>query len=996
MTVLPVTCSFDPPVVHGDANVVLTVSAPANAVSQTFNMWIKAYDNGILLDNLTPTTSVFEYNVQVNPTSPNLLVGGDTNLAVTIGGATNEPVTLACNGLPPGVSCRPTPSSIWPGTAAGLNLTSNPLLTVPGTKTFTVTGSAMGGIRSSNLTLTISDFSLSSSTVGDLSLNVGASATRSIQAKALGGVGGPLTLSCAVSGAPVGVSCSVPASVTPTATGANVSVIVTAALGSSAGAYTVVVTGSDAVLSHTYSFLAQARGYHLVATPSSRAVGTVPSGQTDHTTYALSDFGDNGFSSSVTLSCVTPLPTGVTCAFSPSSLIPNGSGATSTLTLTVSSTTPPGNYSLNVKGVSGTITRQLPLTLITGGPNFTQVVTPATVSAVRGTGGSYTVTYTLLGGMSDPIAVGCSAAAAGITCAANPDTVIPGVTPSNQSTVTFNTTGGTPTANTMVAITGSALGIVRSNSVTLSVKDFSLTSTTAGDLSITAGATAMRSVQAKSLNGLTGAVALSCAIDGAPAGVTCAVPATITPSSTGASFNATIATTSAAPAGGYLVTVSGTTGGQTRQYQFTAQIRDYSVFADNVVSIGNIPAGQTDVVLNPFFLSALNGFNSTVSLSCAAPLPTGVTCSFSPVSLVPGPGFPTPPTHSSLTLKVSPTTPNGAYPITVHLTTGTLVKSKTFTLNVGGPNFIPTIAPASAGSLLGTPAMYTVTFLTAGGMNTPIDVTCEAAVAVACNANPAQVTPGVTPGNQSIITVTGTPGVTPVANTLVLVSGYSSDLNRHRGILATYAPRDFALSTTTPARVVNAASSVATTVTTKALNGFSGLVALACSIDNAPAGMTCTLPASVSPSSTGSSLSVTVATTAATPAGTYTVHVNGSNSGQTRSMTFTVDVRDFSLQASPSTQTIPGTATGSTTFSLTLTALNGFASTVSLSCATPLPTGLTCAFSPASMVPSGAGSTSTLTVNVTASNTQGDHPLTIRTASGGLVRQQAVTVTHGP
>jgi hypothetical protein len=47
-------------------------------------------------------------------------------------------------------------------------------------------------------------------------------------------------------------------------------------------------------------------------------------------------------------------------------------------------------------------------------------------------------------------------------------------------------------------------------------------------------------------------------------------------------------------------------------------------------------------------------------------------------------------------------------------------------------------------------------------------------------------------------------------------------------------------------------------------------------------------------------------------------------------------------------------------------------------------------------VPSGAGSASTLTVNVTASNTQGDHPVIIRAASGALVRQQTVTVTHGP
>src|SRR5207248_1699785 len=141
-------------------------------------------------------------------------------------------------------------------------------------------------------------------------------------------------------------------------------------------------------------------------------------------------------------------------------------------------------------------------------------------------------------------------------------------------------------------------------------------STTVSDLSINAGTTAMRGVQVKSLNGLTGTVALSCAIDGAPAGIACTVPASTTPSATGVTVNATIATTSAAVAAPYLVTVSGTNGGQTRQYQFTTQVRDYTVTADNSVSIGNIPTGQTDVVLNAFILTALNGFNSSVGLSC--------------------------------------------------------------------------------------------------------------------------------------------------------------------------------------------------------------------------------------------------------------------------------------------------------------------------------------------------------------------------------------------
>jgi subtilisin family serine protease len=947
----------------------------ANAATRSNQFYLIVQDLTVNVSALSATT---------------ITAGGSADYIVGVGGVAGS-ITFGCAGLPAGVSCSANPASVSGGGQSTVTVSTTPGVTPPGTSTITFVVAEAGVQKSTTASLTIKDFAVSSANLNPTA-NVGSSATVAMVTKAFAGFSSTVALACA--GLPPGATCSFSNNnFVPSATGTSTTVTIATTTAVPGGVYPFTITATSQGQTRTLNATLTVKDFHFASTPTSRSVGTVPSGQTDHTTYALSAFADNGFSSSVALSCVTPLPTGVTCAFSPSSVTPSGAGVASTLTVTVASTTLAGSYTLSVKGVAGSIIRQLPLTLNTGGPNFTQAVTPVSVNTVRGSGGSFTVTYTSLGGMSDPIAVGCSAPAAGMACSAVPATVTPGVTPNNQSVVTFTTSGATPTANTTVAIAGSALGIVRSNSATLSIKDFSLTSTAVGDLSINAGVSAMRSMLLKSLNGLTGTVALSCAIDGAPAGVTCTVPASATPSASGATVTATIATTSAAPAAGYVVTVSGTSGGQIRQYQFTTQIRDYTVTLQDSVLIGAVPAGQTDSANNVIFLQAANGFNSSVTLSCLGPLPTGVTCTFSPVTLVPTPhGQP-----SALLVKASSTTPSGSYPITVRSTAGTLVKNTIFTLNVGGPNFIPIVTPTTVASLLGTPATYSVTFLIAGGMNTAIDVTCPStAPGITCTANPLQVLPGVTPGNQSIITVTGTPGVTPLSNVGVMIEGRSLDLARRKVFVATYTPRDFALSTTTPARSVNAASSVGTVVAAKALNGFSGVVTLGCSIDAAPTGMTCTLPASVSPSATGAGVTVTVATTAATPAGTYTVHVNGSNSGQIRSASFTVDVRDFSLDASPSTQTIAGTGTGSTTFAITLTALNGLASSVSLSCGTPIPTGLACSFSPSSMVPSGAGSASTLTVNVTASNTQGDHPLIIRAASGTLVRQQTVIVTHGP
>src|SRR5207247_480308 len=113
-----------------------------------------------LLSYLTPTMSIFDYSVSASPTSLSLVIGGNTNLAVTMGGVSGEQVVIGCSGLPAGVSCIATPPSTWPGFPVTLNLSSDPFTTVPGTTTFTVTGSAMGGVRrSANLTLKTTDFS---------------------------------------------------------------------------------------------------------------------------------------------------------------------------------------------------------------------------------------------------------------------------------------------------------------------------------------------------------------------------------------------------------------------------------------------------------------------------------------------------------------------------------------------------------------------------------------------------------------------------------------------------------------------------------------------------------------------------------------------------------------------------------------------------------------------------------------------------------------------
>jgi len=137
------------------------------------------------------------------------------------------------------------------------------------------------------------------------------------------------------------------------------------------------------------------------------------------------------------------------------------------------------SFPLTVKATAGTLVRQQAIAVTLWGPNFTQAVTPTTQNVTNGNSTTFTVTFTSLGGMADPIMVGCASLPAGVACTPNPAQVTPGTTPNNQSVVTFATNVGlpTPAANATVAIVGTSAALnnlTRSTNVTLSVKDFNL------------------------------------------------------------------------------------------------------------------------------------------------------------------------------------------------------------------------------------------------------------------------------------------------------------------------------------------------------------------------------------------------------------------------------------------------------------------------------------------------------------------------------------------
>lgn len=195
----------------------------------------------------------------------------------------------------------------------------------------------------------------------------------------------------------------------------------------------------------------------------------------------------------------------------------------------------------------------------------------------------------------------------------------------------------------------------------------------------------------------------------------------------------------------------------------------------------------------------------------------------------------------------------------------------------------------------------------------------------------------------------------------------------------------FSIAASPTSATVAPGGSASYSVTISRTGGFSDPVTLSAS--GLPAGATATFTPNPADSST-----LTVVTSAATPAGTYPLTITGAAGGTTHSTTSTLVVSqpppppaaDFSLVASPASQSV--LRGGSTSYAISITPSNGFSSAVTLA-VSGLPAGSTASFSP-----NPTSSTSTLSVATSSTTKTGTFTLTISGTSGSLAHTTAVTL----
>jgi hypothetical protein len=292
-------------------------------------------------------------------------------------------------------------------------------------------------------------------------------------------------------------------------------------------------------------------------------------------------------------------------------------------------------------------------------------------------------------------------------------------------------------------------------------------------------------------------------------------------------------------------------------------------------------------------------------------------------------------------------------------------------------DFSISVSPSSQTLNPGNSTTYTVTI---GALNGFSGVVTLSASGLPSGASAGFSPATITGSGTSTMTVTTGTGA-PTGNSTLSITGTSGSLTHSAtATLVVASAADFSIFASPSSQTVNPGNSTTYTVTIGALNGFSGVVTLSAS--GLPAGASAGFsPATITGSGTST---MTVTTGTGTLTGNSTLSITGSSGTLTHSATATLVVAvlvspDFSIAVSPSSQTVnPG---NSTTYTVTIGALDGFSGVVTLS-ASGLPSGASAGFSPATITGSG---TSTMTVTDGTNTSLGTSALTLSGTSGSTV-----------
>ncbi len=333
-------------------------------------------------------------------------------------------------------------------------------------------------------------------------------------------------------------------------------------------------------------------------------------------------------------------------------------------------------------------------------------------------------------------------------------------------------------------------------------------------------------------------------------------------------------------------------------------------------------------------------------------------------------------------------------------TSGTTKKLRVSTYGRGVWEYALAVAPDYTNAIGNTPqtiyasqtATFNGTLMATGGYASSVNLSCTGNAPSTCTLNPTHAIPTAT-GTPYTLTAAGPVGDYGFQSHAV----GSDDQPITHDAAVTLHVVDFDLTAPNPnaLSVAPRGTSNSSTFQVTAAGSFSGVVALSCA-SGLPANTTCNFSPSNAVSPTAANpvtVTLTVTAGANTPAGgpgTVTLSAMASGAPTPKTQTFTLTVTtplpDFTLSvtASPNS-TVAGL---SVTWNGTLKSINGYNTSVNLSCSGNAPA--TCSATPSSVVPTASGAAFTITAGSAAA---GFFNFNIQGTDGALTHAQAASLT---
>jgi uncharacterized membrane protein len=445
-----------------DSGVVLVLAGEWNVGVSRPIFWNTAE----LFDATTPN-----FTLSVTPASYAVALGTPASFTVTVAPTNGFAGNVSLSAPPPSEATATLSTNTIPNGSGTSTLTVTPTSSnTPGIFNYYAGVTATSGSLTHSVSVTLEVNSLSTP---DFSLNTtpasqtvlpGNGTSYALSLTPSNGFASNVSLS--VGGLPAGANATFNKNPVPKGSGTS-TLTVTTPSSTAPGNYTLTITGTSGSLTHSAAVTlvvnaASTPDFSLSATPASQ---TVAPG--NGTSYTLTLTPSNGFASNVSLSLGT-LPAGVNATFNTNPVL-NGSG-TSTLTVTTTSSTAPGNYTLTINGTSGSLTHSATVALVVNAastPDFSLSATPASQTVVQGNGTSFTSTLTPSNGFAGTVSLSLGALPAGVNATFNTNPITNG---SGTSTLTVTTTSSTALGTYTLTITGTSGSLTHSTSVTLIVR----------------------------------------------------------------------------------------------------------------------------------------------------------------------------------------------------------------------------------------------------------------------------------------------------------------------------------------------------------------------------------------------------------------------------------------------------------------------------------------------------------------------------------------------